>query len=119
MVGCCVPPTLTMPTTDGITYTADPAGPYAMVPDGDGDGDVGRAGLRGRTTLPAGWTRDVDRRRRRTGCSSAMGRAPRWSPVAPEVIQATCANGVVTVPTVTAASGPTGVSLSRSIRRVR
>ena len=28
--GVLQPPTLTLPETDGITYRADPAGPYAM-----------------------------------------------------------------------------------------
>ena len=29
--GVFEPPTLTLPTTDGITYAADPAGPYVML----------------------------------------------------------------------------------------
>ena len=39
--GVLVPPTLTLADDDGITYTADPAGPYQPGQIGDGDGDVG------------------------------------------------------------------------------
>ena len=67
-----------------------------------------------------GWPDDVAggvdarrvRRRRRTGCRSAVVACTPVSPVDPEVMQATCADGAVTVPTVTAASGPTGVIYS-------
>ena len=75
----------------------------------DGDGDVGRC----RGCVAGDAAGGVDARRRDDGdvhgVRSAMGRARRWSPVEPEVSQATCANGVVTVPTVTPATGPTGV----------
>ena len=55
--GALVPPTLTLPTTDGITYTADKAPPFMPLPelvtvtatlDDDGVGWP--------ATMPTGWT---------------------------------------------------------------
>ena len=74
-------------------------------------------GWRGRTTLPAGWMRDVDHDGDVHGdfaCGVCAG-GRRWIRT---VMQATCVGGVVTAPTVTPASTG-GDRPTRSIRRVR
>ena len=100
-------PTLTLPTTDKITYTVDTPAPYAQLQQ-----VVVTATLTSGVwpaSLPEGWTRQSNTTATWT-VFFAYGACIPVSPVNPEIHLATCANGEVTVPTVTAATGPTGVS---------
>ena len=48
---------MTFPDTDGITYTADPAGPYVLLPQVvTVTATLTDAGVGWPATLPAGWT---------------------------------------------------------------
>ena len=71
--GVLVPPTLTLAETDGITYTADPEGPYhaAQIVTVTATLDDDRGGLARRCRR--GGPRRV-RRRRRTWCGSTTTR---------------------------------------------
>ncbi len=53
-------PSLVLPTTDGITYTANPPGPYRAGDDGDGDGDVDCSGRGVAGDAAAGVDADVE-----------------------------------------------------------
>ncbi|MCF4122461.1 hypothetical protein L1785_15895, partial [Antribacter sp. KLBMP9083] len=106
VAGQLTPPTLTLATTEGITYTVSPAGPYApgqtvtvtaTLEDGFSWG-----------TMPAGWTQEsftvatFELTFDEVECEEVM-------PVNPTVTQAVCVGGVVTAPTLVLAT-TTGIT---------
>jgi hypothetical protein len=92
-------PTLTLAETDGITYAADPPGPYApgVVVTVTATLDSEEVGWP--DELPARWIRQSDTTATYTVTFERVTCTP-VVPVAPKVTQATCANGVVTAPTI-------------------
>ena len=103
-------PTLTLAETDGITYTAAPEPPYAMFQNVTVTATLDDADAVWPDPLPAGWTATSDPAVVTWGVFFGYGACTPVSPANPEIHLASCAAGVVTVPTVVAASGPTGVS---------
>ena len=117
--GVLVPPTVTLATTDGITYTADQDGAVCAVAgvvtvtatlDDDGVGWPAAAGGVDRDGSDDG---DVH------GAVRVTRRVFPVVPVDPMVTQATCTAGEVTVPTIELATTSGGGHLCRSIRPVR
>ena len=103
-----VAPTLTLAQTDGITYSVDTERRMrrvqtvvvtATLEEPGWRGPIVAGGVDGRGPTTATWT-----------VLFADAACNPVSPANPTVVQATCVNGVVTVPTVTAGSGPAGVS---------
>ena len=97
-----VPTSCWRPTPPGVTYVADPPGPYdpTAPTTGDGDGDAGRRPEVGHDAT------DVDVRRPDDG--DVHGDVERGvmygvTPVAPTVTEAVCRNGVLQPPTLTPA----------------
>ena len=108
--GVLEPPTLVLADTDGITYTADPEGPYVAGQRVTVTATLDEAGVGWPDSMP-GWTE--------TGSTTATHEVTFDDvactpviPADPTVTQATCTNGEVTVPTVESGTGPTGVSYS-------
>ena len=104
--GVLSPPTLTLPITDGISYTASPApspGGTTIVL-----ATLTTAGGSWPATLPAGWIRQSNTSATYTVTFDRVTCTP-VQPIAPTVTQATCANGAVTEPTVTTPTEPAGV----------
>ena len=96
-------PTIVLPRSRGITYGADPPGPY----DGTEDVEVivtalARPGY-GWEPLPAGWTQ-VDAATATFTVTLVGTSCDERFPVQPTITQAVCANGVVTAPTLTVAA---------------
>ena len=102
-------PTLTLPTTDKITYSVDKDPPYAPLQQVVVTATLTATGVAWPAELPTGWTRKSDTTATWT-VFFAYGACIPVSPVDPEIHLASCVNGAVTVPTVTAATGPTGIS---------
>ena len=76
VVGCCQAPTLTLPTTDGITYTVDPRlGRMRSCSTVTVTATLTSGGVAGESCRRGGRRRRI--RRRRGRCSSASGRASR------------------------------------------
>ena len=92
-------PTLTMVSTDGITYDADADPPYQAGATVIVTATLDAAGVGWPPTLPPGWTRISDTTATTTVTFDAMA-CQLGTPTDPTVIQATCANGVVTEPTI-------------------
>ena len=109
--GVLEPPTLELADDDGITYTADPEGPYAagerVTVTATFDDDRGRLA---RQSGRAGVDRDVDSTTATFEVTFADVACTPVVPVDPTVTQATCTDGEVTVPTVTPGDGPAGVT---------
>ena len=101
--GTVTAPTLSFATTDGITYSANPSSPPPYAP---GQVVTVTATLRATgvawpaPTLPAGWTRTSDTTATFTVTFATATCTP-VAPVNPNVVQAKCAAGVVTAPSVT------------------
>ncbi len=118
--GAFEPPTVTFAMTDGITYAADPEGPYVLLPQVvTVTATLDEAGVGWPATMPAGWTE--------TNSTTAtfkpvlLQAAPCFPvlPTDPVVTQATCTAGEVTVPTIELASDSGGGHLrGRSGRTV-
>ena len=111
--GVVTAPTVTPATApDGVSYSVAPAGPYV--------GNVTTAvtvtatlgaGLAWARPLPAGWV-EVNPTTATFAVTLTAASCEPVEPVAPTVSQAACVGGVVTEPTITPATGPTGVSYS-------
>ncbi len=112
--GAFVPATVTLPTTTGITYTADPAGPYVLLPETvTVTATLDDAGVGWPATMPPGWTETSSTTAtylpvvlRAASCLPVL-------PTDPTVTQATCTAGEVTVPTIELASDSDGGHLRR------
>ncbi len=105
------PPHVGVPVTDGITYRIEPD--RALQP---GDPFVITAtlddtGVAWPDPLPPGWVQTSPTTATYSGTLDDVACVP-VAPVAPTVTQATCANGVVTAPSVVLATVPTGVTYS-------
>ena len=90
-------PSLALPTTDGITYTANPQGPYQPATTVTVTATVTAPGGVWPATLPSGWTRVSNTVATYQVVFVAFACTP-VAPVAPTVMQATCVNGAVTAP---------------------
>ena len=101
-------PSLVLPTTDGISYTANPQGPYEPATTVTVTATVTAPGGVWPATLPSGWTRVSNTVATYQVVFVALACTP-VAPVAPTVTQATCVNGAVTAPTIGLAS-TTGVT---------
>ena len=102
--------------TDGITYRIEPD--RALQP---GDPFVLTAtlddtGVAWPDPLPPGWVKTGPTTATYSGTLDDVACVP-VAPVAPTVTQATCANGVVTAPSVVLATVPTGVTYSAATAR--
>ncbi len=100
--GAPTAPTLTLAETAGITYAADPAGPYAP-----GDAVTVTAelqtGYEWADPLPDGWER-VDATRATYTVTFADNPCVPASPAAPVVAESVCVDGAPTAPTLTVAT---------------
>ena len=98
-------PTLELAGTTGMTYAADPPGPYLAGQSVTVTATLDPTGVAWPATLPPGWERTSDTVAtlivKFAGVTCRLG-----TPAAPTVTQATCATGAVTVPTVVLASSP-------------
>ena len=106
--GVLEPPTLVLADTDGITYTADPEGPYVAGQRVTVTATLDEAGVGWPDSMP-GWTE--------TGSTTATYPVKFiWTacvpqtPLYPVTTEATCTAGEVTVPTVVLPTGPAGVT---------
>ncbi len=98
-------PTLELATTDGITYAAAPAPPYAPGDTVTVTATLDDAGVAWPTALPDGWERTSDTVATTTVTFDDVSCTP-VSPVAPIVVAATCVAGDLMPPTVTLAVTP-------------
>jgi hypothetical protein len=97
--GALTEPTLTLPETDGINYTTDADPPYAPGQTVVVTATLDPAGVGWPDELPPGWTETSSSTATYTVTFADVDCAPA-TPLAPVVAQATCANGVVTEPTI-------------------
>lgn len=120
VAGAPTPPALTLPTTPaGVTYSASPAGPYTA-----GQPVTVTATNTVKTQwfqapAPTGWTfvdvgTETYQLTFRAAPPCGAGAPTVVDPVAPTVVDAACAAGVLTPPTLTLASSPAGVSYAAS-----
>ena len=103
--GVLTPPSLVLSSTDGITYSADPAGPYAPGQPVIVTATLDDAGVGWPDPLPDGWIRTGDTTATYTFTFDDVSCTP-VAPVAPTVVAATCVAGDLTPPTVTLAVTP-------------
>ena len=107
--------TIALPTTDNITYSLDPAGdPAGEYPGTDAQtvtvtATLAPAGVAWPDPLPDGWTETSATTATHTVELPAIACTP-LTPVAPDVTQASCTAGVVTVPAVLLATSPAGIT---------
>ncbi len=97
--GALTPPTLTLAETDGITYTADPEGPYAPGDTVEVTATLEDAGVAWPAELPPGWTATSATTATYTHTFDDVTCTP-VLPVDPAVVEGTCANGVLTASSV-------------------
>ncbi len=100
MNGAVTAPTLTLATTDNITYSVDSDPPYAAGGRVVVTATLNATGVGWPAVLPTGWTRTGDTTATYTVNFASVTCTP-VSPVDPAVTQATCANGAVTSPVIT------------------
>ena len=105
---------VTVGPTDDITYTFSAQPPYAEGQSVTITATLEATGVGWPATLPAGWDETSDTTAEFVVTFDEVACMP-VSPVEPGVVQATCANGVVTVPSVTLRVDG-GDRLQRSIR---
>ena len=103
--GVVTRPTLTTPSTTGITYTVAPAGPYVQGQSVTVTATLAGTGVAWPETLPAGWTERTATTARFTVKFDAVGCTP-VVPTAPQLVQATCTAGAVVPPSVVLRSTP-------------
>ncbi len=108
--GAVTTPTVTPPSTTGITYTVSPTPPNLPGQTVTVTATA-NTGSRLVTPLPTGWTA-VGANAQFT-VTLAAASCTTATPVNPVVVQATCSNGIVTVPTVTPAT-TTGITYTLS-----
>ncbi len=101
--GAVTAPTLTLATTDDITYSVDKNPPYSAGDQVTVTATLDAAGVAWPANLPPGWTRTSDTTATYavTFNSVACQLVALGSAGVPTVTQATCANGTVTAPTIT------------------
>ena len=99
--GSVAEPTLRLPTTDGITYSVDPPGPYSAGQAVTVTATLGPAGvgLPGPALLTPGWTKTSATTATYPVTFDQVACAP-VAPVAPSVTPATCVDGEVIEPTI-------------------
>ena len=90
-----IPPTLTLPETDGITYSVDPDRPYAPGETVEVTATLDDAGVAWPDQLPPGWTETSDTTATYTHTFDDVTCTP-VLPVDPAVVEGSCANGVAT-----------------------
>ncbi len=98
--GVVTAPEIELARTDGITYTADPAGPYAAGDTVTVTATLADSGVGWPEELPAGWTAQSSTTATYTVTFDRVSCRP-VSPAAPLVEQAACRSGVVVAPTIT------------------
>jgi LPXTG-motif cell wall-anchored protein len=98
--GALTEPTLTVPTTDGVTYTADAPSPYAPGQTVVVTATLAGAGVAWPATLPDGWTETSPTTATYTVTFADVTCAPA-TPLDPGVAPADCVNGVVGDHTIT------------------
>ncbi len=103
--GVVTRPTLALAETDGITYTADPEGPYTQGQSVLVTATLDAEGVGWPDQLPEGWTETSDTQATFTVEFDAVECTP-VAPVAPTVTQATCVNGAVSAPAIVLPTTP-------------
>jgi large repetitive protein len=99
VAGVVWPPSLTLPSTDGISYTVDPPAPYSSGQTVAVTATLAPAGVGWPATLPAGWTATSDTTATNVVTFDAVACKP-GTPATPTVLQATCVNGGVSEPAI-------------------
>ncbi len=97
VAGVVWPASLTLATTDGITYTVDQAAPYSAGQTVTVTATLAPAGVGWPAALPTGWSPTSDTTATYVVTFDAVACKP-GSPVTPAVFHATCVNGQVTEP---------------------
>jgi hypothetical protein len=98
-------PTLLLADTDGITYSADPAGPYVQGQTVTVTATLDPAGVGWPDELPDGWEQSSDTEASLT-VTFAEASCTAVSPADPTVTEASCADGAVTPASIELATTP-------------
>ena len=93
-------PTLSLPTTTGITYTAEPGRPHAQGQSVTVTATLDPTGVGWPASMPAGWERTSPTTATYVFTFDPVSCLP-VVPVDPTVVPATCTNGEVVAPSIT------------------